>query len=45
MKYLVKDPYFPQCPIRNVLSHIADKWSLLVIYELNKEEKMRFGIP
>ena len=44
MKYLVKDPYFPQCPIRNVLSHIADKWSLLVIYELNKEEKMRFGI-
>ena len=24
----------PECPIRNVLARIADKWSLLVLYTL-----------
>jgi len=26
---------FPDCPIRNVLARIADKWSLLVLYTLS----------
>jgi len=28
------DPVFPGCPIRNVLSRIGDKWSLLVLLTL-----------
>ncbi len=26
----------PECPIRNVLARIADKWSLLVLYTLER---------
>lgn len=36
---LVEDLIFPGCPIRNILSRISDKWSLLVIYTLDKSEK------
>lgn len=36
---LVEDLVFPGCPIRNILSRISDKWSLLVIYTLDKSEK------
>jgi len=32
----------PDCPIRNVISHITDKWSLLVLYTLEKNEVLRF---
>ena len=35
----VEDAIFPSCPIRNILTRISDKWSLLVIYTLNKAEK------
>ena len=35
---------FPGCPIRNVLARIGDKWSLLVLYTLERAgEPMRFG--
>lgn len=34
---------YPDCPIRNVLSRISDKWSLLVIYTLTDTSQMRFG--
>ncbi len=38
------DEVNPNCPIRNILSHISDKWSLVVIYTLSKEERpMRFN--
>lgn len=30
---------FPDCPIRNILARISDKWSLLVIYTLEQSEK------
>lgn len=30
---------FPNCPIRNILARISDKWSLLVIYTLHQSEK------
>lgn len=34
----IEDAIFPDCPIRNILARISDKWSLLVIYTLNKIE-------
>ena len=40
----VIDPLFSQCPIRNVLSRIGDRWSLLVLLALHdKAEAMRFS--
>ena len=40
----VVDPLFPQCPVRNVLSRIGDRWSLLVLLALHdKAEAMRFS--
>jgi len=32
----IEDAVFPDCPIRNILARLCDKWSLLVIYTLNK---------
>lgn len=42
---MLKEMYFQDCPVRNVLSRICDKWSLLVIYMLNthKEGPVRFN--
>lgn len=40
---MILDAYNPQCPIRNILSRMSDKWSLLVIYTLTQTENMRFG--
>ena len=40
----VVDPLFPQCPLRNVLSRIGDRWSLLALLALHdKAEAMRFS--
>jgi len=40
----VIDPLFSQCPVRNVLSRIGDRWSLLVLLALHdKAEVMRFS--
>lgn len=38
----VKDALFPNCPIRNILSRIGDKWSMLVLYTLETYEAKRF---
>ena len=38
----VRDALFPDCPIRNVLSRVGDKWSLLVLYSLQHREPVRF---
>ena len=40
----IESTMFPDCPIRNILARISDKWSLLVIYTLDRaeKEKMRF---
>lgn len=32
----VEDAVFPYCPIRNILSRLCDKWSLLVIFTLDR---------
>ena len=34
---------FPTCPIRNVLSRIGDKWSMLVLYTLEQHGVLRFN--
>lgn len=31
------------CPIRDIIASLSDKWSLLVIYTLSLNPKMRFG--
>ena len=36
---MIEDAVFPGCPIRNILSKLCDKWSLLVIYTLDKSDK------
>lgn len=35
----IEDAVFPDCPIRNILTRLCDKWSLLIIYTLNKASK------
>lgn len=40
---LREDLYIQNCPIRNVLSRVCDRWSTLVIFSLEKEPVMRFG--
>ncbi len=38
------DLLFPDCPIRNVLSRVGDKWSLLVMHTLMQHNSpMRFS--
>lgn len=37
-----KGALFPNCPIRNILARVGDKWSLLVLYTLQHEEPLRF---
>lgn len=39
-----QDIMFPNCPIRNVLARIGDKWSLLVMHTLMRNDApMRFS--
>lgn len=40
----LKDEIFiKNCPIRNILSRICDKWSILTIFTLEQMPVMRFG--
>lgn len=39
----LRDAMFPDCPVRNVLSRMMDKWSLLVLYTLQQNGTMRFN--
>ena len=36
------DPQYPTCPVRNILSRMSDKWSLLIIIALNRNGVMRY---
>lgn len=36
---MIENEIFPDCPIRNILTRLCDKWSLLVIYTLDKSEQ------
>ena len=35
IKNELKDTLYPTCPIRNILSRVGDKWSMLVLITLN----------
>ena len=37
-----KNELYPDCPIRNILNRISDKWTLLVLYTLKGHESMRY---
>ena len=40
----VTDPLYPECPIRNVIARIGDKWSILVLLTLDEKQKpQRYG--
>lgn len=36
-------PEYARCPIRNVVGHFGDKWSLLVLYTLHAGGQLRFN--
>ena len=38
----VRDALFPNCPIRNILSRVGDKWSMLVLFTLETNDNLRF---
>lgn len=40
----LKEDVFANCPIRNVLARICDKWSLLIIYTLQASGSARFSV-
>lgn len=43
IKNELKDTLYPTCPIRNILSRVGDKWSMLVLITLNGHSVMRFN--
>ena len=38
----VRDALYPNCPIRNVLSRVGGKWSMLVLFTLENNDNQRF---
>lgn len=39
----IQNEFYPDCPIRNILARISDKWSILVLFTLNQSALMRFN--
>ena len=39
----IQNELYPDCPIRNILARISDKWSILVLFTLNQYALMRFN--
>mgnify|MGYP000187551648 CR=1 FL=1 len=40
MGRMIKEMVVQDCPIRNVLARVCDKWSLLVIYTLKYHQEI-----
>lgn len=38
----IRDRLYPDCPIRNILSRVGDKWSMLVMFTLSQHDMLRF---
>lgn len=38
----IRDALYSNCPIRNVLSRVGDKWSMLVLFTLESNNNQRF---
>lgn len=44
LRDIIVDPHYPDCPIRNILSRISDRWSMLILITLDgKQEPMRYS--
>ena len=39
IKNKLRDLHFPDCPIRNVIARIGDRWSILILLTLEPAEK------
>lgn len=43
-KVIIEETLFPDCPVRNILSRVGDKWSLLLMHQLlSRDVPMRFS--
>lgn len=41
---MIGETLFPDCPVRNILSRVGDKWSLLLMHQLlSRDVPMRFS--
>lgn len=41
---MLTDILYPDCPVRNILARIGDKWSLLIMHQLiSRNAPMRFS--
>ena len=41
---IIGETLFPDCPVRNILSRVSDKWSLLLMHHImHHPEPMRFS--
>ena len=41
---IIGETLFPDCPVRNILSRVGDKWSLLLMHHImHHPEPMRFS--
>lgn len=38
----IRNALYPKCPIRNVLSRVGDKWSMLILFTLENHPTIRF---
>ena len=38
----ISNALYPDCPVRNVLSRVGDKWSMLVLFTLEGQPSIRF---
>lgn len=41
-KVKIQDEFDPNCPIRNILCRVSDKWSLLILHTLSQHKVVRF---
>ena len=38
----IRNALYPDCPVRNVLSRVGDKWSMLALFTLEGQPSIRF---
>ena len=38
----IRNALYPNCPVRNVLSRVGDKWSMLILFTLESLPTIRF---
>lgn len=38
----IRNALYPNCPVRNVLSRVGDRWSMLILFTLESHPTIRF---